>query len=94
MSRWKSPQTAAKHAERAAKEAEQRRAESRKSRWMIIGLAVVSVSLLAGDYFWLRARAQRRQAEHQRLFHEKTNALPTTITNPGAFSVTNAREKD
>lgn len=69
MSRWRSPQSAAKRAQRAAKEAEQNRREKRKSRWMIIGLAVVSLSLLVGDYFWLKARAEKRREEHMRTRH-------------------------
>lgn len=69
MSRFKSPQVAAKHAQRAAKEAEQRRKEQRKSRWIIIGLAVVSISLVIGDYFWLKARAQKRREQHMQTRH-------------------------
>jgi hypothetical protein len=65
----KSPQAAAKRAQRAAKEAEQNRREKRKSRWMIIGLAVVSISLVIGDYFWLRARAQKRREQHMQTRH-------------------------
>lgn len=38
MSRWKSPQAAAKHAERAAKEAEQLRKQKRKGRLMLIAV--------------------------------------------------------
>lgn len=69
MSRWRSPQSAAKRAQRAAKEAEQNRREKRKSRWMIIGLAVVSLSLMVGDYFWLKARAQKRREQHMQTRH-------------------------
>ncbi len=94
MSRWKSPQVAAKRAERAAKEAEKKRKEKRNGILMVVGWAIVTIALIVGDYFWLKARAQRRNAEHQRLFHKKTNALPTTVTNSGAFSATNALEKD
>lgn len=69
MSRWKSPQVAAKRAERAAKEAEQSRREKRNSRWMIIGLAVVSISLVIGDCFWFKAQAQKRREQHMQTRH-------------------------
>lgn len=82
MSRFRSPQAAAKRAERAAKEAEQRRKESRKSRWMIIGLAVVSISLMVGDYFWLKARAQKRREQHMQTRHRaaQTNDATPVLT--------------
>jgi uncharacterized protein YgiM (DUF1202 family) len=94
VKRWKSPQVAAKRAERAAKEAEKKRKEKRNTRLMIIGWAVVTIGLIVGDYFWLKARAQRRKAEHQQRFHQKTNALPLAVTNSGASPATNSAEKD
>ena len=85
MSRFRSPQVAAKRTERAAKEAEQRRKESRKSRWMIIGLAVVSIFLMVGDYFWLKARAQKRREEHMRTRHRPTQTNDAVhVTKPGS----------
>jgi len=94
VKRWKSPQVAAKLAARAAKEAEKDRKEKRNARLMIIGWAVVTISLIVGDYFWLKARAERRKAEHQQRFHQKTNALPATVTNSGVLTATNSTEKD
>jgi flagellar basal body-associated protein FliL len=67
----KSPQAAAKQAERTAKEAEQLRQEKRKSRVMLIGLALVSISLVVADYFWLKAQAQKRREEHRQRQHQR-----------------------
>ena len=67
----KSPQAAAKHAQRATLEAGQRRREKRNSWLMIIGLALVSVSLVIADYFWLKARAQKRREEHRQRQHQR-----------------------
>ena len=72
MSRFKSPQAAAKQAQRAASEAAQRRREKRNSWLMIIGLALVSVSLVIADYFWLKARAQKRREEHRQSQHHRS----------------------
>lgn len=83
MSRLKSPQTAAKHAQRVALEAGQRRREKRNSRLMIIGLALVSISLVVADYFWLKARAQKRREEHRQRQHQRaqTNS-PAVVSIP------------
>jgi len=94
VKRWKSPQAAAKRAARAAKEAEKNRKEKRNARLTIMGLAVFMIAFGVGDYFWLKARAERRKAEHQRLFHQKTNALPPTITNSAASPAARSGEKD
>ena len=75
MSRWESPQAAAKSAERTAKEAEQRRKERRKSWLMIAGVAVVSVGLVVADYFWLRHQARQR--------HEMRHKQPPQTNHPG-----------
>ena len=72
MSRLKSPQAAAKQAGGDAKDAEQRRREKRNSWLMIIGLALVSVSLVIADYFWLKARAQKRREEHRQSQHHRS----------------------
>lgn len=84
MSRWKSPQVAAKHAERAAKEAEQLRKVKHNGRLMIIGAAVVSIGLVVADCFWLKAQAQRRREEHEKIRHRQvqTNA-PPLVSNAG-----------
>ena len=85
MSRLKSPQVAAKQAERAAKQAEQLRKEKRNSRWMIIGLAVVSISLMVGDYFWLKARAQKRREQHMQTRHRAAQTNDAVhVANPGS----------
>jgi heme/copper-type cytochrome/quinol oxidase subunit 2 len=85
VSRWKSPQTAARHAQRAAKEAEQIRRERRNSRLLIIAFVTVSVGLTVADYFWLKARAARRREEHQRIYHRQiqTNSPATHIPSAG-----------
>ena len=88
MSRFKSPEAAAKRAQRAAKEAEQNRREKRKSRWMIIGLAVVSISLVIGDYFWLKVRAEKRREEHMRTRHRPAQTNDTAhVPNTGSTNL-------
>lgn len=89
MSRFKSPHVAAKRAERAAKDAEQRRREKRNSLLMIIGLALVSLSLVVADYFWLKARAQKRREEHRQRQHQRaqTNSPAAHIAMPQPPSV-------
>lgn len=86
MSRLKSPQAAAKQAERDAKDAGQRRREKRNSWLMIVGLALVSISLVIADYFWLKAQAQKRREEHLQRRHQRaqTNspAAPVSIPEP------------
>ena len=98
MSRWKSPKIAAKRAERAAKEAEENRKEKRNARLMIIGWAVVTIGLIVGDCYWLKARAQRRKTEHQRIYHQKTNASPPSArsgeTNAAGSLPVKLPEKD
>lgn len=71
MSRWRSPQSAAKRAQRTAKDAEQRRKDRRKLRFMIAGFLTVSLGLTVADYFWMRARAARRQEEYHRTHHRQ-----------------------
>jgi len=68
VSRWLSPEKAARRAERAAKDTAQRRKEKRRSLMLIIGVAVVSVGLMVADYFWLRHQAKQmheRRHQHQ-----------------------------
>lgn len=80
MSRWKSPQIAAKRAERAAKGAAKLRREKRRSWQLVIGLAVVSVGLTVADYFWLRHQArQRHERYHQH--HQRGTNTPALQTN-------------
>lgn len=84
MKRWKSPQVAAKLAERAAKEAEKNRKEKRNARFMIIGWAIVTISLIVGDYFWLKARAQKRREQHMQTRHrtaQTNDAMRVPITD-------------
>lgn len=71
MSRFKSPQAAAKQAERDAEDAGQRHREKRNSWLMIVGLALVSISLVIADYFWLKAQARQRREEHLQRRHQR-----------------------
>lgn len=74
-----SSEKAARRAERAAKQAEQRRREIRRMWLMIGGIAVVSIGLTVADFFWLRYRAKQR---HEQRYHRsgKTNApVPTSV---------------
>ena len=88
MSRWRSPQAAAKRAQRAEKEAEQQRREKRNSRWMIIGVTVASISLMVGDYFWLKARAQKRREQHMQTRHRPAQTNDAAhVPTPGGTNV-------
>lgn len=91
MSRWKSPQAAAKLAERAAKEAEKRRKEKRNGWLLVVCWAMVSFGLCVADYFWLRHQAQQRREQHERLYHHQpaqTNLSGTRV--PSTDERTNA----
>ena len=68
MSRWKSPQAAAKQAERAAKEAEKLRRENRKSKLLLIGTIVLMVLSLATYLIWAfnRINEHRGHRHHHR----------------------------
>jgi heme/copper-type cytochrome/quinol oxidase subunit 2 len=82
MSRWLSPEKAARRAERAAKQAEQRRRELRRMWLMIGGITVVSIGLMVADFFWLRYRARQR---HEQRYHRSgmTNAPVSTPLDGG-----------
>lgn len=82
MSRLISPRTAAKHAERVATEAAQLRKEKRNSWLMIIGVALASMSLMAGNYIWLRARARGRRDEHLQRQQERGQPNSPAVTIP------------
>jgi flagellar basal body-associated protein FliL len=88
MSRWRSPQIAAKCAARAGKEAEQKRREKWTSWWIVIGLVVFWVSFGIADYFWLRHQARQR---HEQRYHRsgKTNAPASASLDGGQNHTTN-----
>lgn len=88
MSRWLSPEKAARRAERAAKDAEKARREKRRTWLMLIGLAVVSFGLVVADYFWLRHRAKQR---HEQRYHrgDRTNTPASAAPVVGQNQVTN-----
>lgn len=88
MSRWLSPEKAARRAERAAKDAAQRRKEKRRTWLMIAGLALVSTGLMVADYFWLRHQAKQR---HEQRYHRggKTNAPASAVPLDGQSQATN-----
>ena len=81
MKRWKSPQIAAKHADRAAKKAEENRKEKRKMWINIVVVLCFPFGLIIADYFWLKHQAEQRMEEHRRIFHHKTNSAPVSIDN-------------
>ncbi len=91
MSRWKSPQAAARRAEHANSVAEQRRKERRRSIALIVGVAVASIGLCIGDYFWLRHQArQKHERRHQhRQRSELTNAPASNAPHIGQNRITN-----
>lgn len=88
MSRWLSPEKAARRAERAAKDAAQRRKEKRRTWLMVGGVAVASIGLMVADYFWLRHQAKQR---HEQRYHRggKTNAPASTVPLGGLHQATN-----
>lgn len=79
MSRWLSPERAARRAERAAKDAAQRRKEKSRTWLMLGGGAVVSFGLMVADSLWLRHPA--KQKHEQRHQHHQ----PSKLTNAPAF---------
>jgi hypothetical protein len=85
MSRWKSPQLAARHAQRAAKAAEQSRRENRKSLLLVMAIAAGLTAIMVGDYLWMSSRAQRRREQYlQRQQHRsQTNSLTGTPLTSG-----------
>ena len=88
MSRWLSPEKAASRAERAAKDAAQRRKEKRRTWLMVGGVAVASIGLMVADYFWLRHQAKQR---HEQRYHRggKTNAPASAVPLAGQSQATN-----
>lgn len=94
MSRWLSPEKAARRAERAAKDAAQRRKEKRRGLILIVGVAVASVGLMVADYFWLRHQAkQKHERRHQHHHHQQrskfTNDPASNAPHIGQNQVTN-----
>lgn len=90
MSRWKSPQTAAKHAQRAVKEAEKTRKEKRNGWLLIMACLLVSGGLTTADYFWMQARAAKREEQHRRIFPRQasTNSLASPARSENTNSMT------
>ena len=88
MSRWLTPAKAARRAERAAKDAAQRRKEKRRTWLMVGGVAVASIALMVADYFWLRHQAKQK---HEQRYHRggKTNAPASAAPRVGQNQVTN-----
>jgi hypothetical protein len=80
MSRWKSPNTAARRAEREAERKSKLRRDKRRGWLLLVGFTVIFIGLMVADYFWLRHRARQR---HERLHHhiEETNS-PATNAPP------------
>ena len=91
VSRWLSPEKAARRAERAAKDAAQRRKEKRRSLMLIVGVAVLSVGLMVADYFWLRHQAKQKHERHHQ--HQQrgewTNDPASNSPHIGQNRVTN-----
>lgn len=88
VSRWSSPETAARRAERAAKGAAQRRKEKRRGVLLVAGVTAVSIGLIVADYLWLRYQARQR---HEQRYHRggKTNAPASAVPRDGQHRVTN-----
>jgi hypothetical protein len=91
VNRWKSPQIAAKHAERAAKAAAELRKEKRNGWLIVIGIALALSSIMFADYLWLRARARQRYEQRLQSGHRPTQTNAPANAPPGAGR-TNATE--
>lgn len=89
MSRWLSPEKAARRAERAAKDTAQQRREKRRSLMLIIGVAAVSVGLMVADYFWLRHQAKQRHERRHQQRSKMTNDPASNAPHIGQNQVTN-----
>lgn len=74
MSRWKSPQVAAKRAMLGAKAAEKLRKQKRITRLLVLAFAAVSIGLVVADIFFLRyvARAARTHASASPGWYKQT----------------------
>jgi len=71
VSRWSSPEKAARRAERAAKDAVQRRKEKSHSPMLVVGVAVLSFGLVVADYLWLRHQAKQK---HEPRYHRSARS--------------------
>ena len=84
MSRWKSPQAAAKRAAQEAEKAEQLRKEKRKSRLMLIGV-ILLMAVTTTAYFVFYAIPLMKNAQRHRHHNSPTNSpavsLPQRQTN-------------
>jgi hypothetical protein len=60
LKRWKSMHTAARRAERAAREEEAKRNEARRMWCLIAVIFLSSVALVVAEYLWMRHDAQLR----------------------------------
>jgi hypothetical protein len=89
VSRWLSPEKAARRAERAANDAEQLRRGKRRTWLMLIGLAVVSFGLVVADYFWLRHQAKQRHERRHQQRSKMTNDPASNAPHIGQNQVTN-----
>lgn len=79
MSRWKSPQSAARRAEREAKEAEATRREKRITWLLVIAFALLSLGFIMADYLFLRYAAQQ---QHERIHPHARNDTNEMKTQP------------
>lgn len=84
MSRWKSPQAAAKLAERKGKEAAKLRKEKRTAWLILVCWAVVTVGLCVADYFWLRCQARQRHERYHQHHQRGTNVPPLQTNQTGS----------
>ena len=82
MSRWKSPQAAAKQAERAAEEAEKFLKEKHKNRLMLIGVILPMLITWAAFFvFYAYPRLTKPHRQHQRA-QTNSPAAPVSIPEP------------
>lgn len=81
MSRWKSPQVAAKRAERAAISAEKIRKQKRITWLLVLCLALVVSGLITADYFFLRYVARKRHERVHPQHQQGTNASLVQTNN-------------
>ncbi len=76
MSRWKSPQTAAKHATREARKAEELLKEKRKSRLILVGIVLLMIGSVVADLFFIAYTQHQRHHRHQPQFTNQMSSHP------------------
>lgn len=79
--RWKSPQAAARHSARAARQTAQLRRESWKA-WLLFGSAILAAFAALALYSWSYIDVHRKaQQRHQQRLSGTNSPVPMTLSN-------------